>query len=70
MLVRVNYSCIQCRIKLPGDDVLVENLFPVKVYGRLAITNESDALLHKCADVEVVSIASARRMGMSDGAFY
>ena len=68
--MRVNCSCVQCRIKLPGDDVLVENLFPVKVHGRLAIANESDALLHKCADVEIVSIASARSTGMSDGVLY
>lgn len=52
------YNNSQCRIKFPRNDVVIENLFPVKMDRSLSVTNETDPLFHECADVEGISIPS------------
>ena len=45
---------LQRGIELARDDVLVQNVAPVLVYGCLTIANETYTLLHDRADVDMV----------------
>ncbi len=46
-----------CNVQLARDDVVVQDLVPVKVDRRLAVADETHTLLHQRTDVEVVGVA-------------
>lgn len=59
LVCKICERCSQRGVELPRYDVVLENLFPVEMDGSLAVPNEPDALLHKCANIEVVRVAGA-----------